>query len=602
MTAAIDRSWSGCLEHAVHEIKRTTTRLMSRRRMVAASAATVAAAGVGAVPARCMGKIYPGVRVNGIDVAGLTPDDARRVLRQEMASFEEHAITFVFGDASWDASLSDLGMSIDYDSILSSAMDAVRGDGFTARLGAVVGEGEERKVPLYLHRDASRLDAFLAGVASDIAIEPRNARLYTSGSTVKMLEHRDGRALDVDRAREDALRLARGGRTGTVELQVRTIQPEVTTATLEGDLANAVRLVSEPVVLTHDNAEFIIDTEELSTALVIGADSAVTLDVSAMASRIDQIAAAVHVAPRNVMLGWDGGLYVVEPDQDGKELDRDALATIIHELAGSDDRIGTLPVVTKKAEARADNMESLGIENHLAAGSSSFAGSSYERAANVAVSARNVSYKLVAPGEEFSFNELLGPISLDMGYISGSIIQGDFAETDIGGGVCQVSTTVFRAALNAGFRFSEWNPHSWRLAFYEADGSSPGLDAAIYQPNNEWEYELDLRFVNPLDSWILMQVIVDGEWVTAHFYGRDPGWSVEVFPAVISEPKPIPAPVEKVNLNLAPGERRQVGLPAPGYTVRVRRVVTGQDGAVISDGEFVSDYVSQPEAWEVGPS
>ena len=128
----------------MHEIKRTTTRLMSRRRMVAASAATVAAAGVGAVPARCMGKIYPGVRVNGIDVAGLTPDDARRVLRQEMASFEEHAITFVFGDASWDASLSDLGMSIDYDSILSSAMDAVRGDGFTARLGAVVGEGEER--------------------------------------------------------------------------------------------------------------------------------------------------------------------------------------------------------------------------------------------------------------------------------------------------------------------------------------------------------------------------------------------------------------------------------------------------------------------------
>lgn len=570
--------------------------------MVAASAATVAAAGIGAVPARCMGKIYPGVHVSGIDVAGMTQDDARRLLEQEMASFEDYAITFAFGEMTWDASLTDLGMTIDYDSILSSAMGAVRGDGITARFGAVVGESPERKVPLFLRHDNTRLAAFLADIAADIAIEPRDARLYKSGPAVKVLEHREGRVLDIDQAREEALQLARGGRAGTVELQVRSVRPDVTAADLEGDLATATRLVAEPVVLTHGDAEFVIDTDQLSAALAIGADNAVTLDVSAMASRIDQIAAAVQVAPKNVMLGWDGGLFVVEPDQDGQTLDRDALASAITELARSDDRIGALPVTTAKAAARADNLDSLGIEGHLAAGSSSFAGSSYERAENVAVSARNVSYKLVAPGEEFSFNDLLGPITLDMGYISGSIIQGDFAETDIGGGVCQVSTTVFRAALHAGFRFSEWNPHSWRLAFYEADGSSPGHDAAIYQPNSEWEYELDLRFVNPLESWLLMQVIVEGDWVTAHFYGKNPGWSVEIFPAVISEPKPIPAPVEKVNPNLAPGDRRQVGLPAPGYTVRVRRVVTGPDGAVVSDGEFVSDYVSQPEAWEVGPS
>jgi vancomycin resistance protein YoaR len=261
-----------------------------------------------------------------------------------------------------------------------------------------------------------------------------------------------------------------------------------------------------------------------------------------------------------------------------------------------------LPLKPVKAAARVDNMHELGIETHLAAGSSSFAGSSRERAANVRVSADHVSFKLVGPGELFSFNDLLGPISEDHGFVSGTIISGDWIASDIGGGVCQVSTTVFRAAANAGFQFSEWNPHSWRLAFYESDGSSPGFDAAIYQPNTQWESEQDLRFENPLDSWLLLMMVIDGDTVRAHFYGRDTGWSVEMFPAEVSEPKPLPDPVERVNPALAPGERRLVQQAAPGYVVRLRRRVTSADGDVIADGEFVSDYVAQPEAWEVGPA
>src|SRR5690606_33302508 len=128
-------------------------------------------------------------------------------------------------------------------------------------------------------------------------------------------------------------------------------------------------------------------------------------------------------------------------------------------------------------------------------------------------------------GGEFSFNNLLGPITVENGFVEGTIIEGDFVATDIGGGVCQVSTTVFRAAANAGFQFSEWHPHSWRLAFYEADGSPPGYDGAIYQAP---DWELDLRFTNPLDSWLLLTMVVEGESVHAHFYGRDNGWTTTI--------------------------------------------------------------------------
>lgn len=577
-------------------------RVMSRRRLLAGAAGSVAAVGLGAVPTMCRGKIYPGVNMLGVDVSGMTPDDGEAALREQLLGFESHALTFVLGERSWDAALSDLGLAVDYQSMLKTAMTSVREQGLPHRYAAVLLRDGVYEVPLYLREDRARLDRFIKGIAAEVEIKPSEARLYTSGSSVEILQERVGRTLDVEDAKIQALQAVRSGRTETIQLRTDDVVPSVTAADLEGVKEQASKLVSEPETLTRGEKAYVLGADELSSALMIGADNVPALETERLRERIDQIALDVTVHPKNVMLGWNDGLFVVEPDIDGVEMDRVAIRTVLNDVARSDDRVAELPLTVRKAPARVDNMNSLGLEHHLASGSSSFAGSSYDRAANVAVSAANVSYKLVAPGEAFSFNDLLGPITIEQGYIAGSIIQGDFAATDIGGGVCQVSTTVFRAAQNAGFRFTEWNPHSWRLAFYEADGSSPGLDAAIYQANNEWEYELDLKFVNPLDSWLMLQVIIDGDWATAHFYGRDPGWNIEIFPARISDPKPIPAPVEKENASLSPGERRMVQASSPGYTVWVRRKVTDANGIVISDGDFVSDYVSQPEAWEVGPS
>ena len=96
-------------------------------------------------------------------------------------------------------------------------------------------------------------------------------------------------------------------------------------------------------------------------------------------------------------------------------------------------------------------------------------------------------------------------------------------------------------------------------------------------------------------------MVVDGDTAYAHLYGRDNGWSTEIFEPRISEPKEPEEPVERENDELARGERRKVTNAQPGYTVYLRRKVTDRDGNVISDGDFVSDYRSQPEAWEIGP-
>lgn len=570
---------------------------MTRRSMVAGSIGAIVTAGAVAIPASCSGQVYPGTRVHGVDIAGNTPAGAEALLRDALAAFEARAVTYTFEGRRWDVSLADLGLTIDYETMIERAMSHGRDDGLLSRYASLVAEIGERDIPLALEWDTSVARATLEDIGREIAVDPQDAVLEFRDGVAAIVDGVHGQALDIDDAMGATEAVIALGEPGVVRLATLPVTPDVTAADLVEARETATRLVGEPVVLTHDGLSYPVDTATLRDALVIEGGHTPRLDATKLAERLDTIAGAVYVRPRNVKLGWDGGLYVVEEDVDGMRVDREALETKVLELATVAGRVGPLPVVPVKAEARTDNIPELGIEHYIASGSSSFAGSSAARAENVAVSARNISFKLVPPGGEFSFNNLLGPITVENGFVEGTIIEGDFVATDIGGGVCQVSTTVFRAAANAGFQFSEWHPHSWRLAFYEADGSPPGYDGAIYQAP---DWELDLRFTNPLDSWLLLTMVVEGESVHAHFYGRDNGWTTTIGEPRLSEPKPIPEPRERVSSSLAPGDRRLVQHASAGVTVSIRRTVTAADGSIVSDGDFVSDYRSVPEVWEVG--
>jgi vancomycin resistance protein YoaR len=579
----------------------TNTRLLSRRGLVTGTLGVTASAAALALPARCRGRVYPGSSVLGTDLSGTTRSESRQRLEHAFAPFAMQAVTFTFEDRVWTASLSDLGYAIDFESMLDDAMTRGRGERITSRYASILGFGDDHEIPLVISSRAEKLRSYLAVIDDEIRIEPANARLAMSPEDeIEILPDRPGRKLDLATAESAVASTIAQGRHRTIRLESSEIPPAVTARMLAGAEASAIQLISAPVYFTHEGETYPVDTDHLANALIIDGDASSRLDAGLIADRVDAIVAAVRQSPRNVMLGWDAGLHVVENDAPGLELDREAFADALGTVAKSTTRTAPLPVRAVPAAARVDNMHDLGIEQHLAYGSSAFSGSSVTRETNVVVSANNISYKLVAPGEVFSFNQLLGPITPEMGYVAGTIIQGDWAATDIGGGVCQVSTTVFRAAAKAGFRFDEWPPHSWRLAFYEIDGSPPGFDAAIYQPNNDTEWEKDLTFVNPLDSWLLLMMVVDGDVVRAHFYGRDPGWTVEFGEAQVSEPKPIPEPVERYNPDLAQGERRLVQQARAGSLVRIRRTITDRDGAILADGDFVSDYRSQPEAWEIG--
>ena len=577
-------------------------RMLSRRSFIgAAVAATGLGAGI-ALPVRSRGLFYPGAIVGSVDLSDLTREQGEATLRASFASLERHAVTYTFDDREWAFGLAELGISIDYAAMLDAAWALGRDDGVIRRYAILLDQAPDWHAPVAIIRDDASLGAVFTSIAAEIDTPMRNARLVRRGDEIDVLQDVTGARLDTDQAITDTIASVTTGKSVRLGLQTTPVPPEVTTTDLEGAKEDAIVLIGSPITVTASDRAWEIGTDQLTEALVISKEGVASIDPARLSVVLDQIAEETYVPPVDAVLGWgDAGLQAVQNDIAGSEVDRASLGSqVVMAATTADGRNVALPMTPVPAEIRADNLAEFGIVGLIASGSSSFAGSSPVRAENVKVAARNITASLVRPGESLSFNDALGAISLENGYVEGKIILGDWTASDLGGGVCQVSTTVFRAAFYAGFRFEEWNYHSWRLAFYEADGSPPGLDAAIYQPNTPEEWEKDLIFTNPFDSWLLLQTVIDGETVTAQLYGASSPYTVEVGAPVIGPPVAPGPPVTKVKPELPPGTRNKVNTPSPGYTVQVsRRVLEG--GAVVSDGVFESVYRPQPEVWEVGP-
>jgi vancomycin resistance protein YoaR len=579
--------------------------MSSRRSLIGGVVGATAAAVAIALPARSSGEMYPDTRVQGVDVSGLSRKESETLLRNAFAPLEAYACSFTFEDKEWRASLLDLGITVEYQKMLDDAFAHGRSINPFERYATLASQGDPRNVPIQYSINEDTFGKYLAALDSEIRIEPVNAQLARRGTDVEIVKERIGRTLDLDHARQATNDALATGRAMSVALKTLDVQPNLYADQLEAAREEATLLIADPIVFTHEDVTYDFDTNELAGALTIKEGGEAALDLEKLKERMTAIADDASIPPVNVKLGWDSGIYVVEDDVDGLGVNMDEFGKrILAASRSTDARTVELPTEVVKAPARTDNVDELGITEHLASGSSLYTGSNETRAANVLAAANNISYKMVGPGETFSFNEQMGRISVENGFVEGKIISGDWTASDLGGGVCQVSTTVFRAAFFAGFRFSEWNHHGWRLPFYETDGSPPGLDAAIYQAESEWEApaEKDLKFINPLDSWLLLMMLHDNEEITAHLYGRPNGWTVEVGEARISDPIKPGDPVVKENPEAPRGSRKMVKKAQDGYDVSIRRTVKDANGEIVSDGDFTSNYRAQPEVWEVGPS
>ena len=241
-----------------------------------------------------------------------------------------------------------------------------------------------------------------------------------------------------------------------------------------------------------------------------------------------------------------------------------------------------------------DDPSKYGIFSLLGEGQSRFVGSASGRIHNLSLAAERTNGVLVPPDSVYSLNKSIGEISFATGYNTAYIITNGRTVLGEGGGVCQTSTTLFRAILNAGLPVVSRYPHAYRVSYYEQD-SPVGFDAAIFQPS------MDLQFKNDTTNYVLVQSSVDTKTSTLYFkiYGTPDGRSVEITKPVVSNVIPAPEPQYQDDPTLPKGTVKQVDFAAPGANVYFTRTVKNGDKVLFKD-TFSSRYQPWKAVYLVG--
>ncbi len=352
------------------------------------------------------------------------------------------------------------------------------------------------------------------------------------------------------------------------------------------------------------SGNFITDLSTLLQAYFNGVNlpAIYTLNRNELAASVKPLSNKIKQQPVNAVFKFENGrVTTFLPSSNGREINMDRLenaiilqAPKIFKSNGKNIITIQIPITILKPAISTEKANSLGIKELIGEGHSLFYDSITSRIYNINLAASRLNGILVAPGETFSFDKALGDVSAFTGYQQAYIIQNGKTVLGDGGGVCQVSTTFFRALLNAGLPIVERHAHAYRVGYYEED-SPPGFDATIYVPT------VDLKFTNDTGNYILIQSTVDlnNDSLSFYLYGTSDGRTVTISKPVISNQKPPPPPLYQNDPTLPNGEVKQTDFAAWGADVYFTRNVTKNGKTVIYD-KFVSDYQPWQAVYLVG--
>ncbi len=556
-------------------------------------------------------RIYPNISVRGVPVGGMTLAEARRAVERHYGAFLYNPVELRFGEHSWRPSAEELGLQLALDEALAEAFAHARGETRLKNLRHALAIWEQGvDLPLRLRVDQHAMQRYLLDVAAAVEQPPEDAAVALAGATVVVTPERWGTQVLVDETLQDITAAVQGMARAPVALRTRALEPRLRDAQV-APVADELRLMlNGPIELEGASGpcaagcRWSISPERLagwiSVRRVSGADGrptySVSVDQAGLRAALLPVAAAVRQEGTLPSVAWNGGdLRIVRPGTPGLGLDADeTLAALNGALAGGPRRI-SLPLEPIPPPVTERNLASLGISEQVGLGVSSFARSEQYRITNIRAGARRMNGVLIPPGATFSFNTQLGEVNAANGFVEGLAIVDNRTQKEWGGGLCQVSTTVFRAAFFGGLPISERHEHAFRIGWYEELGEPPGLDAAIFTPYN------DLRFVNDSGGWLLMESYVDLERqrLTVALYGPSTGRSVSYEHRVLER---TPAPTTPVYVNdpsQPRGYLRKSDTARGGIKVVVTRTVT-RGGQVLSRDSFLTVFKPWPNIYVRG--
>ena len=538
-------------------------------------------------------RIYSGISIAGLPVGGMTRASALGQLNQRMIDYPLPPVTVAYNGSQWPLTADQVKAQVDWMAAVNQAYLVGRQGSFGDHLAnQLVAALRGHVIKPELTYDVANLRFAIDEIAGEMRRPGRAASQIGSVS----VPSQPGLDVDVEATLQSVLQALQNATADQIVIAPLAVieTPAPDAIDLAAPTAALPITQSTQPFLLRDNTfglEFALDPTTLSRILVTR--TPLRIDEDRLRALLGEWAAQVAIEPRDARLRFDpttGGVIVLQASQNGRRLDIDATVANMRAALGGGQTQAALVVVDVPAAVDSNRVAEMGIRELVASGTTYFAGSSAERVHNIKEGASKLDGVVIPPGEIFSFNRFVEDVTSANGFADSLVIMGKQTLFGAGGGICQVSTTIFRAAYAAGLPIVERYNHGYVVDWY----GEPGLDATIFTP------VVDFRFRNDTGAYLLVEPVVDPTGViTFNLYGTKPNRVVTIGAPVQSEITQAAPPEYRVNEELAKDQRKQVEWEHNGMTVVVTRTIV-EDGVARTD-TLASKYEPWQAVYEVGP-
>lgn len=562
------------------------------------------------------GRVLPGVSLNGKSLTGMDATSAQLAIADSYSFPQTGHILLQDGEKSWMVTPDQLGVYLDTVGSAQNALAVGRNGSLVKRfkdLTQATFYGYEIS-PIFIFNQKVALQ-YLTDISTTIDQPIKEAGISIENAQVVISQGQPGRILDLAASLAAINSQLTKMQDGIVPLAIQENQPKMLDVSKQGEIVKSI--LSQPFTLSLPNATdkdptWQIQPADLARMLTFtevangaGTDLQIGINKTLTAAYLHSLESEIDQDAENARFIFNDDtrlLDLIQSAIQGRSLQIDPSVEAIDQAIIKGEHSAALQVsITEPQIKDTTTGAELGITELVSSYTSYFRGSSDERVHNIQIAAARFHGLLLAPGATLSMSDVIGNISLDNGYAEALIIVGDQTIAGVGGGVCQVSTTLFRTAFFGGYQIDERHAHAYRVGYYEQTASGhdqklAGLDATVFVPI------VDFKFTNDTPYWLLMETYVSPTYdtLTWKFYstsdGRTVNWS-STGPTDIIEPAD---PLYRENPDLPTGKIKQVEYAADGATVVVNRTVT-RNGQVLYNDAFNTRYEPWQAVFEYGP-
>ena len=533
-------------------------------------------------------KIYPGIKVLGINLSNQTQTQALTEISRYLDQKDFHQIEVQSDNQAWVISFDSIKFLPEIEMTIAKAYSLGRQEAFIKNLQTKWQAWHQGiNLPLNYTLDEDSLREQIATFSAEIYIPTVEPQIKVSGQTIVIEPGKPGQEVDQRALLLQIKQQLQNYQANPIILPIIQLNPQLTEEEVEGTKKRAESLLGKSIKITVAGQVFNLDQEILISFL----DFRNGFDQVKIEEYLNNLSQSVNRPPENAAFRFENNrVLVFKPGQQGIEIDEKKalkdLNQILNQIeeAGEKELVLTFEVRETPPTVKTEDVNDLGIKELLGQGVSYFRGSITSRIHNIQLASSRLNGILIPPGETFSFNQTLGEVSQATGYKEAYIIKEGRTILGDGGGVCQVSTTFFRATLDAGLPIIERAPHAYRVYYYEQN-SQVGVDATVWEPSP------DLKIKNDTPAHILVQAYVNPSQyrLTFEFYGTSDGRKATISKSRIWDQTPPPPDLYQDDPTLPTGTTKQIDWSAWGAKVAFDWKVE-RGGEILQERTFYSSY------------